>query len=156
MKNTLLMSLVLSLFVSHAYAAPEKKAKVTKLTIETGTKKNKDENVFSKSKLTVKAGETVELKLITNATDVNMMHNWVLVKPGTADAVAMAAMPAGAEKGWFVKTPDVIAFTETLKGAPKPQTTTVTFTAPTEKGEYPYLCTFPGHNMSMKGVLVVN
>jgi len=33
---------------------------------------------------------------------------------------------------------------------------TIEFTAPTEPGEYDFLCTFPGHYLiGMKGVLVV-
>ena len=31
----------------------------------------------------------------------------------------------------------------------------LTFTAPTEPGEYPYVCTFPRHWMRMYGVMVV-
>ena len=29
------------------------------------------------------------------------------------------------------------------------------FVAPTEPGEYPYLCTYPGHWVIMRGVMVV-
>ena len=29
------------------------------------------------------------------------------------------------------------------------------FTAPTEKGDYPYVCTFPGHHILMRGVMKV-
>jgi len=29
------------------------------------------------------------------------------------------------------------------------------FTAPKKPGEYPYLCTFPGHWVIMRGVMVV-
>jgi len=29
------------------------------------------------------------------------------------------------------------------------------FTAPEERGDYPYICTFPGHWIIMKGVMVV-
>ena len=36
------------------------------------------------------------------------------------------------------------------------QTDTITFNAPSEPGEYPYICSFPAHLMAgMKGVLVV-
>ena len=34
-------------------------------------------------------------------------------------------------------------------------TQTIHFNAPAQPGEYPYLCTFPGHWMVMNGVLVV-
>ena len=32
---------------------------------------------------------------------------------------------------------------------------TVDFTAPTTPGEYPYICTFPGHFATMRGKLIV-
>jgi azurin len=32
---------------------------------------------------------------------------------------------------------------------------TIDFIAPSEKGRYPFLCTFPGHWMVMNGVMVV-
>jgi azurin len=32
---------------------------------------------------------------------------------------------------------------------------TIDFKAPTQPGEYPFLCTFPGHFAMMKGKLVV-
>ena len=36
------------------------------------------------------------------------------------------------------------------------ETGEVTFQAPTEPGEYPFLCTFPAHcSIGMKGVLIV-
>ena len=45
----------------------------------------------------------------------------------------------------------VLAFTPLA--APK-QAAEVTFTAPAP-GKYPYICTFPGHYLLMKGVLTV-
>jgi azurin len=31
----------------------------------------------------------------------------------------------------------------------------IEFTAPTKPGDYPYVCTFPGHHLLMRGVLHV-
>jgi azurin len=31
----------------------------------------------------------------------------------------------------------------------------IEFTAPTKPGDYPYVCTFPGHHMLMRGMLHV-
>ena len=36
------------------------------------------------------------------------------------------------------------------------ETQALRFQAPTEPGDYPYLCTFPGHWTIMKGILVVS
>jgi azurin len=35
------------------------------------------------------------------------------------------------------------------------QNATVTFTAPTTPGEYPFVCSFPGHWVTMRGILRV-
>ncbi|WP_420845224.1 plastocyanin/azurin family copper-binding protein [Maribacter litopenaei] len=35
------------------------------------------------------------------------------------------------------------------------QTVTLRFKAPSEPGEYPYICTFPGHWRIMQGVMKV-
>lgn len=128
------------LFQATAHAAP------VKLAI--GSKG--EEMLFDKGKLTVKAGSQVALTFKNSST--TMQHNWVLVKPGTVDAVAQGAIEAGAANGWLPKSADILANTKLLD--PK-KSETITFTAPKEPGEYPYVCTFPGHAALMKGVLVV-
>lgn len=128
------------LFQATAHAAP------AKLTI--GSKG--EEMTFDKQKLTVKAGSQVSLTFKNNSS--TMQHNWVLIKPGTIDTVSQASIEAGAAKGWLAETPDVLAHTKLLD--PK-KTETITFTAPKEPGEYPFVCTFPGHSALMRGVLVV-
>lgn len=35
------------------------------------------------------------------------------------------------------------------------ETVEVTFTAPSTVGDYPFICTFPGHYMTMKGTMHV-
>jgi azurin len=106
---------------------------------------------YDKTALEAKAGEQVTLVFKNNSKTSNLEHNWVLAKPGTEAAVAQAGIVAGAAKNWFEKTADVIANTKMVKPG---QTDKITFTAPAA-GEYPYLCTFPGHAAMMKGVLKV-
>jgi azurin len=76
----------------------------------------------------------------------------VLVKPGTEASVAAAGLKLGEAAGYFdVRDKDALAHTDLAK----PGTTSeVTFDAPAP-GDYPYICTFPGHYMMMKGVLTV-
>lgn len=81
-----------------------------------------------------------------------MQHNWVLVAPGTADKVAADSIAAGAAKGWLATGPNVLAHTKLVDGK---QSDTIEFTAPSKAGDYPYICTFPGHAGTMKGVLTV-
>lgn len=110
---------------------------------------------FSPTKLSVKAGSKV--RLIVENPDA-MVHNFVIMKPGTRDAVgaladAMAADPEGAKKAYVPDSSDVLFATKLLN----PETTEeLTFTAPSEPGEYPFLCTVPGHWRVMQGVITVN
>jgi azurin len=106
---------------------------------------------FDKTTLSVPTGAEVHLTLKNNGTITTMTHNWVLVKTGTEAAVALAGLEKAPDAGFVVPSPDVLAYTP-LAG-PK-QTVEVTFTAPAP-GKYPYICTFPGHYMTMKGVLTV-
>jgi azurin len=108
-----------------------------------------DTMAFDKTTLEVKAGSKVTLTLKNNATSPAMKHNWSLVKPGTADTVGVAGIQAGEAKAYIPDSPDVLAHTSLTNPG---ETATVTFTAP-PAGEYPYICTFPGHYALMKGVL---
>ncbi len=107
---------------------------------------------YDKTKLSVPAGSTVHLTLKNNATMATLPHNWVLVKPGTEAAVAAAGLKLGEAAGYFdVRDKDALVHTDMAK----PGTSTeITFDAPAA-GDYPYICTFPGHYMMMKGVLTV-
>jgi azurin len=107
---------------------------------------------FDKTKLSVPAGSRVHLTMKDNATMATLPHNWVLVKPGTEASVAAAGLKLGEAAGYFdVRDKDALAHTDMAKPG---QSTEVTFDAPAP-GDYPYICTFPGHYMMMKGVLTV-
>jgi azurin len=106
--------------------------------------------------LTVKPGEKVML-LFQNAK-CPLQHNLVLVKPGKladvgALADAMLRDPAAITKNYIPTSPDIIASSSKLLGIG--QSDLIQFTAPTEPGDYPYLCTFPGHWRLMNGILRV-
>jgi azurin len=108
---------------------------------------------FDKTKLSVPAGAEVHLTMKNNATMATLPHNWVLVKTGTEASVAAAGLKLGEPAGYFdVRDKNALAHTPMAKPG---ETTEVTFTAPTDPGDYPYICTFPGHYMMMKGVLTV-
>ena len=106
---------------------------------------------FDKTALTVPAGAEVHLVLKNNATAMTLPHNWVLVKPGTEASVALRGVKL--DQAGFVDVNDhnVLAHTTQAKPGGSEE---VTFTAP-EAGTYPYICTTPGHYLSMKGVLTV-
>ena len=108
---------------------------------------------FDKKELSVPAGAEVHLTFKNNATSSVLGHNWVLVSPGTEASVAAAGLKLGETAGYLdVRDHDVLANTSLAKPG---ETTDVTFTAPDQPGKYPYICSFPGHYMMMKGVLTV-
>ena len=105
---------------------------------------------YNTKTLKVQTGKRVHLTLMNKGHSDLMPHNWVLVAPGTEAQVALA----GVEKkpdGYVVEGPNVLAHTPL---ALPQKTAEVTFTAPAP-GDYPYICTVPGHYMVMKGTLTV-
>ena len=113
-----------------------------------------DQLAFDTTKLSAKINQPVQLTFKNTASKSSgLQHNWVLVKPGTADAVSTASLSVGADKGWLAESPNVIAHTKLLNSG---ESETVHFKSPSVAGEYPYFCSFPGHAQTMKGVLTVN
>ena len=117
------------------------------VTLDIGSKG--EELMYDKDKLQAPAGSKITLNFKNNSTSLS--HNWALVKPGTADSVAAAGITAGEAKGYIPDDPNIIAHTPLTKPG---QTDTITFDAP-PAGDYPYICTFPGHSVLMKGTLTI-
>ena len=107
---------------------------------------------FSLPAFDVKAGARVKLDF-ANTSD--MLHNLVVVKPGTATRVGEQAMRLGLEGAkldYVPRTDDVLFHTAMLE----PQKSeAIYFVAPTTPGEYTYVCTFPGHYLTMQGTMRV-
>jgi len=107
---------------------------------------------FDKTEIEVKAGAKIKLQL-NNPDD--MIHNLLVVNPGTADELASAAIELGLQghqKGYVPDSDNVLYHTALLE----PNTSDVIyFEAPLEPGEYQFVCTFPGHARSMRGILRV-
>ncbi len=111
---------------------------------------------FSPAQLKGKAGEKIAFTLINK--DI-MPHNWVLTKTdakkavGDAsfrmlndpDAMAKSYVPAEARE-------KVIAYTAVISPEAKQ---TIYFQLPEKAGNYPFICTFPGHWQIMQGSIEV-
>ena len=109
------------------------------------------EMAYDTKVLEVKAGSTVKITLVNEGIDASMIHNIVFVKKGTTEEVAMACVAAGPDKKFVAENPNIIA----ASGLANPQQTIVLeFIAP-PKGDYEFLCTYPGHSNMMKGWLYV-
>uniref|UniRef100_UPI0035939A17 PVC-type heme-binding CxxCH protein n=1 Tax=Pricia sp. TaxID=2268138 RepID=UPI0035939A17 len=113
-----------------------------------------NEMKYDITEFVVEAGQPVNLVL----ENVDFMqHNLVIIKPGTTDTVGSAADklamdPNGAELDYVPKMGEVLFATALVNPE---QTVTLRFTAPTEPGMYPFICTFPGHWRIMQGVMKV-
>ena len=57
---------------------------------------------------------------------------------------------------WSHHLPKMVRFWSAVALAKPGETVEVTFTVPSEPGEYPYICTYPAHFMTMRGVLIVS
>jgi azurin len=116
-----------------------------------------DSMKFNLTRFEVAAGQEVKLTLTNMGTmpKVAMGHNLIILKKDVdVKAYADAAVMAGAtDYVPAAKADQVIAHTKLL--GPK-QSEEITFKAPAEAGEYPFICSFPAHFLSgMKGVMVV-
>ena len=106
---------------------------------------------FNTGTLTVQAG--AEVALAFNNVSILSQHNWVLVNAGDKDLVAADGAAAGPANDWIKPDdPRVLAHTVLLDPG---ETGEVRFTAP-PAGAYQFVCTFPGHNLTMFGDFQVN
>ena len=115
----------------------------------------KERMLFDITRFEVKAGQPVRIDFSNpDAT----AHNLVIVTPGAEAEIGQAANemakdPKEAQKGQFIpKSKKVLHATRMV--APL-SAESLRFIAPEKPGEYPYLCTFPGHWIIMKGTMVV-
>ena len=109
---------------------------------------------FEQTEFTVQPGQIVHITFNNTADNPAMSHSVVFLRSADViDAVGQAAMGAAATD--YVpasRRDDIIA--NTPMSAPG-ETVEVTFTAPGTVGDYPYICTFPGHYATMQGTMHV-
>jgi azurin len=102
--------------------------------------------------LSCPTGADVRLTFHHAGAILSQKHDWVLVKPGTVQAVLSAGKDESEEHAYLrPRDPRVIAATA-LCG--KGETVTVDFIAPAP-GDYPFFCSTPGHAEDMHGILHV-
>ncbi|HWA84694.1 MAG TPA: azurin [Opitutus sp.] len=116
-----------------------------------------DQMKFSVTHIDAKAGEQLTVVLTNTGTQpVEVMgHNWTLLKKGSDVAAFDLAASKEKQSDYFPESlaGEVIAHTKLLGPRKSDQ---VTFTVPSEPGDYPFLCTFPAHyQVGMKGELTV-
>jgi putative membrane-bound dehydrogenase-like protein len=109
---------------------------------------------FNKASFTVKAGTQVTIDF---ENPDFMQHNFVIGQKGSMETIGKAAdelarNPKGAEQNYVPKIPEVIIATRLVDPEGRES---IVFTAPTEPGEYPFVCTVPGHWKLMNGIMIV-
>ncbi len=118
-------------------------------TIKTMTAQMK----YATAELLVQPGQPVKI-LFENGDD--LPHNLVFCQPGTdTAAMAMKQMEKPEEalkRNWLPDDPRIWLHSKMLNPHEKEE---LTFTAPEKPGTYPYVCTFPGHALTMRGEMKV-
>jgi azurin len=109
---------------------------------------------FDRTRFTMAAGETVVIELVNKD---EMPHNLVVGKEGALETVSLAAekmvaLPDAFAKNFVPATPEVLFAIRLLNPG---ETLQVRFTAPQQTGNYPFVCTFPGHWRTMNGIIEV-
>lgn len=115
----------------------------------------KGEMKYNKPIITVYPGKKIKL-ILRNQDD--MHHNLAITKPGKGKdmKVAQEAWKLGVDgfaKHWIPKHPDLLFGS---KMADPHSSSTLYFTAPKRTGQYPYVCTLPGHAQVMRGTMIVS
>lgn len=115
--------------------------------------------LYTVNQFAVTKGQAVKI-VFTNpdATD----HNLVIVKPGALEEVGMAANamardPKNANSDFIPRDKKrlILQASPMIGPTRKSQVHVLRFNAPTTPGIYPFVCTFPGHWIIMKGDMVV-
>jgi azurin len=114
-----------------------------------------DQMLYEDDRFTVPAGEEISLTVDNSGTtSPAMVHNVVILDTmddEVIDRVGQAALEAGAPN-YIPEDDAIMAYTEM---ADPGEMKSMTFTAPSEPGEYRFICTYPGHYGVMQGTMVV-
>ena len=110
--------------------------------------------LFDKDAITLRAGKSYHM-VFTNVDD--LPHNVCIIKSGTLERVGKAAdgmlrQRDAEEKHYIPNSSDILAASDLVYPGLAAE---ITFNAPKSPGEYPCVCTFPGHWRLMKGVFNV-
>ncbi len=111
---------------------------------------------YSTKVIEVKAGEKIKIvfKNVGTLPVEAMGHNVVFLKKGTDVAAFCTAGMTAKDTDYIAadQNDKIIAKTKIIGPGEQDE---VEFTTPTDLGDYPYVCTFPGHFALMQGVMKV-
>ena len=105
---------------------------------------------FDVPNITVKEGSKVKITLINEGIDPAMLHNIVFINYGSRKEIATQAIESASTK-YIPNNSNVIAGSDLAKPG---ETVVLEFNAP-KRGNYEFLCTYPGHAEIMRGYFFV-
>ena len=113
-----------------------------------------EEMIYDLKWFVVEAGKPVQIVLVNPDA---MSHNLVVGQPGSLKDIGTAAMTMTPTADPKAKpyVPDIPAVLQATRLLNWGEMDRLSFSAPTQPGEYVYVCTFPGHWVRMYGVMLV-
>ena len=117
-----------------------------------------DQFVFQPSRIECSAGQALRLRLVNTLPreGPELAHNLVILRPGAdVDAFARAGAEASSVEGYVPASfePAVLARSPLVHPG---QSLEFAIVAPSAPGDYPFVCSFPGHCLlGMRGALHV-
>lgn len=137
--------------------APTAKAPAVKGAVRTVEIVGTEQMKYDVTTIPAKRNEQLRIRLISKGTmpKIAMAHNWVLLKLGTSQVKFITAGVQARPTDYIApETKDQVIALTPLAGAG--ETVDVTFKVPGVAGDYPFVCTFPGHfQAGMRGTLAV-
>lgn len=155
--STKVYLLVLALVLTLAPLGAQKPGAAPKAPSRTVVITAGDDMKFSVTEITAKPGEVLRVRLLAVGTAPMsaMRHNFVLLKAGSnqIEFDEAAAKSPGTDYIPTAMKSMIVAETIMIQNG---QSAEVTFTVPSKPGNYPYMCTFPGHMAAgARGKLIV-
>ena len=116
-----------------------------------------DNMTFVPAAITAAPGESLKfvLKNVGKMPKAAMAHNFVLLKKGVDPKKLVDACASAANSDYIAAsvTPQLLSYSRLVGPG---ETADAPFVAPAERGDYVFVCTFPGHfALGMRGVLTV-
>jgi azurin len=112
--------------------------------------------MYNTKEIIAKPGQHIKLTFDNKGAIAPLPHNIVVGQAGTKDRILALAMqimtdPNGMAKGYIPEAPEVLAHTKLVNAG---SSETIEFNVGAA-GDYPYMCTFPGHSLMMNGTIKV-
>jgi azurin len=139
------------LFAAPALRARDKSERQS--TIQLNIASDGDNLAFVPNRLRCISGRRVRLHLHHAGEILDDPHDWVLLKPGMQGAF-LADADRQQDEQQPIPPQDANMIIAATPLCPRGKTVTVTFIAPAP-GDYPFVCSIPGHGQTMHGILTV-